>query len=403
MKQVLIITNQSGFLWKFELENVKILQNIGYKVHYASNRSEEGYSYDPEELKNMGIVYHDIEIARSPYMIRMNFRAFYQLKEIIENEKIDLIHCHTPVGGVLGRLVAVFTKRPPKVIYTAHGFHFYKGAPLINNIIYKSVERLLAPLTDVLVLVNREDYDGAQRFKLKKNGKVYQLPGVGIDLNIFTPVKKEQKREQKKLLGIDENAFFILSVGELNKNKNHTTIIRAIKKMKDDNYINRRIVYGICGNGFFMEDTKQLVADLGLTNDVVFFGYQMDIKKYYTAADITIFPSIREGFGMAAVESLAMGVPVIAADNRGTREYMIDGKNGFVCKPMDISDYIRRIETFLLMSEPVYDEMSKFSVSSVRNFSKQHSNSIMKEIYEYIDRGVKNDEDTTNQRNNGDI
>ncbi len=403
MKQVLIITNQSGFLWKFELENVKILQSMGYQVHYASNRSEVGYSFDPEELKNMGVKYHDIEIARSPYMLGMNYRAFCQLKEIIENEHIDLVHCHTPVGGVLGRVVAVSTKRKPRVIYTAHGFHFYKGAPIINNVLYKSVERLLAPLTDALVLINREDFDSAQKFRLRKNGKVYQLPGVGIDLKSFTPIDRKQKQEQKKSLGIDENSFFILSVGELNKNKNHTTIIRAIKKMKDDNSNNRRIVYGICGDGFFMEDTKHMVAELGLSEDVVFFGYQMDIRKYYAAADITIFPSIREGFGMAAVESLAMGVPVIAADNRGTREYMVDGKNGVVCDAMNLEAYIRGIETFLYMDEQRYEEMSKFSVDSIQHFSNQYSNSIMREVYEYIDRGVREYEHTTNQCNNGNV
>lgn len=403
MKQVLIITNQSGFLWKFELENVRILQSMGYRVHYASNRSEEGYSYDPEELTKMGVVYHDIEIARSPYMLKMNHKAFRQLKDIIEREKIDFIHCHTPVGGVLGRLVAVNSKRKPKVIYTAHGFHFYKGAPLVNNLIYKSVEKMLAPLTDVLVLINKEDYDSAQKFKLRKNGKVYQIPGVGIDLHTFMPVGKQHKVEQKQLLGIDQDAFFILSVGELNKNKNHITIIRAIKKMKDDNSIDRKIVYGICGDGFFMEDTRRLVADMGLSEEVIFFGYQMDIKKYYAAADVTIFPSIREGFGMVAVESLAMGVPVIAADNRGTREYMIDGKNGIVCEAMSLDAYIRGIETFLYMDEQQYEEMSKFSVDSIQKFSNQYSNSIMREIYEYIDRGVMDYEHTTNQRNNGDV
>jgi len=385
------------------MENVRLLQSMGYRVHYASNSNEEGYRYNPKQLDDMGVIYHNIEIARSPYMLKMNYRAFQQLIRIVEEEKIGLIHCHTPVGGVLGRLVGAMSKQKPKIIYTAHGFHFYKGAPLINNLIYKAVERILAPLTDVLVLVNKEDFDNAQKFKLKKNGKVYQLPGVGIDLNTFVPVEKQQKLEERKLLGVDKDSFLILSVGELNKNKNHTTVIRAIKKMKDEKLVDNKIIYGICGDGFFMEDIKQLVDDLGLSEDVIFWGYQVDIKKYYAAADITIFPSIREGFGMAAVESLAMGVPVIAADNRGTREYMVDGRNGVVCETMNLDDYIGGIQTFLSMNEQKYDEMSRFSVTSIQKFSNKFSNSIMREIYEKIDGGVIDYEHTTNQRDNGNV
>lgn len=403
VKQILIITNQSGFLWKFELENVRILQSMGYRVHYASNRSEDGAYYDQRELDRIGVVYHEIDIARSPYMLKMNYRAFQQLKDIIEKERIDFIHCHTPVGGVLGRLVAVSSKRKLKVIYTAHGFHFYKGAPLVNNLIYKAVEKLLAPLTDVLVVVNKEDFDSAQKLKLRKNGKVYQIPGVGIDLQTFVPIEKQEKAKQKQALGIEKTALFILSVGELCKNKNHVTVIRAIRKMKENHSFDRKIIYGICGDGFFLEETKQLVADLGLSKEVIFFGYQMDIREYYAAADVTIFPSIREGFGMAAVESLAMGVPVIAADNRGTREYMIDGKNGVVCKAMSLEGYIRGIETFLNMDEQKYDEISKFSVASVQKFSNRYSNAVMSEIYKYIDRGIEDDGNTGDQCHNGNV
>ena len=156
MKKALILTHQSGFLWKFELENVHLLQSLGFIVHYASNCAEDWHHYDLGELDRMGVIYHDIPIARSPYMWRMNFDAFRRLMDIVENEEIDLIHCHTPVGGVLGRLVGHFSKRHPKVIYTAHGFHFYKGAPILNNVLYRAVEYLLAPLTDVLIVINRE-------------------------------------------------------------------------------------------------------------------------------------------------------------------------------------------------------------------------------------------------------
>ena len=141
MKKALIITNLSGFLWKFELDNVALLQSLGYEVHFASNINEKGYPFEVYELEELGIVFHHIEIARSPYMWKMNARALKQIKQIIKEEHIGIIHCHTPVGALLGRLAVVgnANRKKLKVIYTAHGFHFYKGAPLLNNIVFKAV------------------------------------------------------------------------------------------------------------------------------------------------------------------------------------------------------------------------------------------------------------------------
>lgn len=387
MKQVLIITNQSGFLWKFEMENVRLLQSMGYRVHYASNSDEEGYHYDSRQLDELGVVYHNIEIARSPYMIGMNYRALQQLKKIVEEEHISVIHCHTPVGGVLGRLVSVLSEHKPKVIYTAHGFHFYKGAPLMNNILYKSVELFLAPFTDALVLINKEDFDSAKRFHLKKRGKVYQIPGVGIDLHNFTAVDIAEKKKYKEKLGINKDTFFILSVGEVNKNKNHMAVIHAIKKMKEDASISTNFIYGICGDGFCMDELEKYVEMIGLQDSVLFFGYQSDVRPYYAAADVTAFPSIREGLGMAGIESLAMGVPVIASDNRGTREYMINGENGYVCDAMDVDGFIDGIEKVMTLTDKERDELSQSCVASIQRFSKEYTNEIMTEVYKRIDRG----------------
>lgn len=380
-KKALITANMSGFLWKFELNNVRILQELGYEVHYASNINEKGYVFDLNQVLEKGIIFHHIDIARSPFMFRMNASALKELIRIIDQEEITLVHCHTPVGGLLGRLAGVLSKSKPQVIYTAHGLHFYKGAPLFNNIVYQFAERTLARFTDVMILINREDYMAAKTMHLKKNGRIYQIPGEGIDFSEFVPVSPREKKAARQKIGIDENALFILSVGELNLNKNHKTVIRALKKIYAMQDLDDRVIYGICGDGYFREDIQEYAEDSGVGNKVRFFGYQYDIREYYAAADVTVFPSLREGLGMAGIESLAMGIPVIASDNRGTREYMCDSQNGFVFRAEDVDDCIYCVKRFFQMDSEKRKEMSDQCVKSVQKFSKEISGKIMKEIY----------------------
>ena len=389
MKKILIITNLSGFLWRFELDNVALLQSLGYEVHFASNINEKGYPFEVSQLDDIGVVFHHIEIARSPYMWKMNTTALKQIKKIIVDENIGIIHCHTPVGALLGRLAVVNNKSTiqPKVIYTAHGFHFYKGAPLLNNIAFKAVEYGLAPLTDVLIVINSEDYKQAQYLHLKKGGRLEHIPGIGLDLTKFSPVSDKKKQLLRKQYGISENAFFVLSVGELNLNKNHKTAIAAIKSLVDE-VQDLDVLYGICGDGYWKEDICNYAKQLGVENRVFFFGYQTNIQDYYGMADLSIFPSIREGLGMVGLESLAMGVPVVAADNRGTREYMHDGENGFVCKWNDPEEFKKAILSYNELSLEQKNCMKNNCCESVKNFDRCITHGIMERIYRQLDREV---------------
>ena len=390
MRKALIITNLSGFLWKFELDNVALLQSLGYEVHFASNINEKGYEFELYQLEELGIAFHHIDIARSPYMWKMNAVALKQIKGIVQKEKIDIIHCHTPVGALLGRLVSVGGNKSinPKVIYTAHGFHFYKGAPLLNNIVYKAVEYCLAPLTDVLVVINAEDYQQAQKLHLKKGGRVEQISGVGIEFSKFLPASEEEKKEIRREYAIPEDAFFALSVGELNLNKNHKTIISTIKQMKAEN---ANIVYGICGNGYWRNDIQNFAMAEGVDDRVIFFGYQEEIRKFYAMADVTIFPSKREGLGMVGIESLAMEIPVIAADNRGTREYMQDGKNGYVCCWNDVDGFKNAIYKYQSLSAFEKEKMKHYCRESVLRFDKTFVREKMRAIYTRLDQEVFKD------------
>lgn len=385
-KQALVISTASGFLLKFELDNVRLLQSFGYTVHYAANQNEQAYPFSEEQLEAVGVIFHPITIARSPYMVRYNWKALKQLREIIHTCEIQLIHCHTPVGGVLGRLAAAcFRQWNVKVVYTAHGFHFYQGAPLLNNTVYYMVEKLLARATDILVVINHEDYASGKKWKLKKNGRIYQIPGVGLDLQHFRPCGKVEKAELRRQNEIPEDAFFVLSVGELNENKNHEVILRALPRLREKD---KKVIYGICGNGFYWERLHQQIDGCGLNGCVLLFGYCGDVRDYIGMADVMAFPSRREGLGMAALEALSMGVPVVAADNRGTREYMRNGVNGFLCRWNSESEFADSILKIRSMSDEDYEAMRCVCRASARPFSMRCTHEIMKSVYQKADEKV---------------
>lgn len=387
MKNILILTTTSDFLEKFEKGDVKILKDMGCHIHYAANTKEEQPLFSEEEVTSMGIEIHDLDIERSPYMFRSNLKALLQIIRLVREHDIDIIHCHTPVGGVLGRLAGrYFRKRGLKIIYTAHGFHFYKGAPLLNNTVFYFVEKMLAHYTDCLVVINQEDYENACKFRLKRGGRVYYIPGVGLDIQKYAPVSQETIGKKREELGLKKDEFFLVSVGELNENKNHVVVLKMLAGLKRSNS-GIKIKYGICGDGFFRERMEQWIRQAGLEEDVCIYGFTRQVPDIVGCADALIFPSKREGLGMAALEALSMGVPVLASDNRGTREYMKDGKNGFVCAYDDAGGFLRGIRKLQMMSVEEKKKMRQVCRESVEHFDKKYSNAIMRDVYRELEQG----------------
>lgn len=379
MKKVLFITTISGFLQQFEMNDVHILQKSGYEVHYATNFNNPIYEVDIDVLKRMGIVLHQIEIQKSPYRLLQNAKALRQLKRLMKREKFRIIHCHNPMGGVLGRLAAAFSGEKAYVIYTAHGFHFYKGAPVKNWLLYYTAERLLAHWTDRIITINREDYLRACRFHLRKNGRVEWIFGVGVDTERFR-ARPQMRRQKRKELGIPENFFHIVTAAELNSNKNQKIIIEALAGLKD-----KEICYSICGKGDNAENLERLIHEHQLEQRVRLLGYRTDMEEILQTADCFAFPSIREGLGIAAVEALCCGVPLIAADNRGTREYAFDNYNSIVCRADNVTDFREAISR--MYSDSIYrDMLSSHCRETSENFSRETVGKIMGSIYGSVDR-----------------
>lgn len=389
-KHILILATTHDFLWKFEREDVNLLQQMGFVVHYATNIKEPIYVSYKKDIQRMGVQIHHIEIARSPFLLRDNCKALQQLLQLIDRYSIQAIHCHTPVGGLLGRLAGRLCRNlSPLILYTAHGFHFYRGAPLFNRLVYYQVEKKLANDTDVLIVINGEDFKAAQKFHLKPGGRLYQIPGVGLDQNVFHPLPDQRRNVLRDQLGIGNHDFFLLSVGELNENKNHRVVLEALAEMKRQHKDLSHIRYGICGDGFLHERIQQWIQEWGLEKQVILFGYRTQVSEILGCADASVLSSKREGLGMAGLESLAMGVPVLAADNRGTREYMVHGQNGFVCERNEAAAFIEGIEFFLRLGPEERAMIRDRCCESAKPFAKAYTNAIMQEIYAEVNRRIE--------------
>lgn len=316
MKKALMVATVGGF-FRFELSDIKILKDMGYEVHCASNFVGDQKSAGVKGLNDMGDVkLHQIDFARSPFSSN-TLKAYKQLKRLLSEEKFELIHCHTPVGGILTRLAArKYRKHGTKVFYTAHGFHFFEGAPLANWLLFYPVEWLCSWWTDVLLTINQEDYKRAKnKFHAKKT--VY-IPGVGIDLEKFRSGNVNRVKKRKEL-GLKKTDKMLLSVGELSKRKNHELVLKALAEIKNPN-----IKYFICGNGSLANELQHLTETLNITEQVKFLGYRNDISELCQSADLYVFPSLQEGLPVALMEAIACKTPVICSKIRGSTDLVKD-------------------------------------------------------------------------------
>lgn len=333
MKKALIVTTVSGFVPQFEMNNVKILQEMGYEVHYASNFHNVSYGMDNQRLNGTGIICHQVDFVRSPFEFKENLKAFRQLKQVAKEGNYSLVHCHTPVGAALTRLVYAKMRRKKldfRLIYTAHGFHFYKGAPLKYWILFYPIERFLARYTDVLITINKEDYERAKRFCRHKKVKVEYVLGVGIDTNYWSgkdltsKEREEIRKKTRKELAVLDSEKMLLSIGELIPRKNHSSVIEALAKWKESQKETQgkpiKVRYFICGHGVLQDKLQKMIREKNLEDCVTLLGYRTDIRNLLYAADLFVFPSKQEGLPVALLEAIAAGVEVKASNIRGNRD-----------------------------------------------------------------------------------
>ena len=355
--RILYVTTIGSTMNFFKLL-IRSLLDEGHIVDIATN---EDYKKVPTYYSEWGCKVYPISCVRSPFK-KNNVKAIKQIRQIVDKNNYDLVHCHTPIASICARLACrPLRKKGIKVIYTAHGFHFYKGAPLINWLLYYPLEKLCSRWTDVIITINKEDYSLARR-KMKAR-KVEYVPGVGIDIARFqnTIIDKSQKRRE---IGIPENSFMLLSVGELNKNKNHSLVIRAIAKSE-----NLKIHYVIAGEGSNRDYLINLANKLGISKQIHLLGYRTDVDELCKAADVYVHPSFREGLPVSVMEAMASGLPVICSKIRGNMD-LIDEKGGFLLDPNDADEFRDAIESIFeknlfMLGKNNQDKIACFSFPTV--------------------------------------
>ncbi len=378
MKKMLMLASVASMIQQFNMRNIHILQELGYEVHVACNflagstitrkRTEQL----KEELKKMGVPCHQIDFDRNVKNILAVKCAYRQVKALLQQEHFAFLHCHSPIGGVIGRLAGHACG--VKVMYTAHGFHFFKGASIVNWMLFYPIERKLAKYTDVLLTMNAEDTKHAEVFGAGEN--VY-IPGIGIDCNRFLYTSEERALLRQKY-GYEKNEIILLSVGELSKRKNHEVILQALAHWKGG-----KIRYLIAGIGPLKDQLKKQVTALNLENVVDFLGYCEATEELYACADIFVFPSLQEGLPVALMEAMAAGLPVVISDIRGNVDLVTQRQGGYLCGTKDVSAFAEAI-SHLSNHPEERKRMGQLNRKTIQQFSAEIVDAKMKAVYKRL-------------------
>lgn len=364
---MLMLATTAAMIEQFNKNNILILEEMGYEVHVIGNW-KAGNPISDERLEQFKIWLEEhngkwfhMDSTRKPHDLKNNISAYKKVISLIKEYRYDFIHCHTPIGSVIARLAAHKTNTP--VIYTAHGFHFYEGAPIINWLLYYPVEKLLSYWTDILITINTEDYNRAKRkFHAKR---IEYVPGVGIDVKKYAGTL--QNREEKRAeLGLSSDDKMLLSVGELNRNKNHEVVIRAIEKLESN------IHYFIAGQGPLKEYLAQLAKELDVEDRVHLLGFSDNVVELYQCADVYVLPSKREGLNLSIMEAMAAGLPVICNSIRGNTDLIMEAKGGILQHKGCVEEYVGAINNLtdggniiLTMGSNNFDRIKQFSVDVI--------------------------------------
>ena len=371
-KRVLFVSNILAHIKTFHTPYINWFRENGWEVHVLSNANGEEKPLYCDYL-------YDVPIRRSPFD-RRNIKAYKIAKNILDENHYDIIHCHTPMGGIVGRLASIKSKkRGTRVIYTAHGFHFYKGAPIFNWLFFFPAELIMSRFTDTLITINHEDYSNARKYFSNRKGslKIHHIFGIGVDSKKFNPIETSQKNDLKRINGY-ENNFVITYVAEYIKRKNHKLIIDMVKIIKE-NIPEIKILFA--GKGELMEETKLYAKENGVYDLIEFLGFRKDIETIYQASDIVISSCNEEGLGLNIAEGMFTGLPAVASNVRGHREMIVDGYNGFLFEINNANDMANKI-VLLYNDRKLLREMSLNSKESIQKFSIKNSLESMTNIYE---------------------
>ena len=365
MKKVLFVATITRHVVSFHVPYLQMFKEKGYEVHVAS-KGEEEIKYCDKHF--------NIPFERFPLNPK-NLKSYKELKKIINDNQYSIIHCHTPVGGVITRLAARKARKQynTKVIYTAHGFHFYKGAPLLNWIIYYPIEKICSKWTDCLITITNEDFELAKR-KFKKCKQIEHVCGVGLNTDRFDiEITEEDLEELRKEIGIEKDNIVLTYVAELNKNKNQMLLIKTMEQLikKSDKY---RLI--LVGDGNKKQEYEQYIIEHNLQEYIKILGRREDVPQILKLTNIYVASSLREGLPVNIMEAMYMGLPVIATDNRGHRELVENEINGFIVKNQkelkeSIEEILRAKQKYKVLSQENRKRSKEYVLDKIQQQMKQ--------------------------------
>lgn len=380
MKRVLMLASVASMIDQFNMPNIALLQKLGYEVDVACNFIEGNTCSNArvaelkQKLQDMHVRCYQIDFARNIKHMGQNMRALRQVEGLMKQNGYAFCHCHSPIGGVVARIAGHRTRT--KVIYTAHGFHFYQGAPVMNWLVYYPVEKMLSRWTDVLITINHEDYKLAKKkFKMKK---LTYVPGIGIDTQRECLSQKE-KEEKRKELGIPQDAFLITNAAEFTPNKNQKTVIEAIEQLHNPN-----IYFVMCGIGEKKAELEQYVKEHGLEEHIRFVGFRNDLHEILQTSDCFVLSSFREGLSVALMEAMAEGLPVVCGRIRGNVDLIKDGKGGILVSPENKEDYeaaFRKLYEMKHKELAAFQRLGKINAENVKSFGRSAVERLMENVY----------------------
>ena len=371
MKVLLVATVQSH-ICQFHKPLVAMLHEHGCEVHVAARNNlaeKNGLKLDFVEQV------FDVPFQRSPFSPK-NLGAYKQLKKIIDEGNYDVVHCNTPVGGVVGRLAArKARKRGTKVFYTAHGFHFYQGAPKKNWLIWYPVEKFMCRHTDKLITINEEDY---QLARSKFPVETCHIHGVGVSVSRYHPHSAEEEEVLRKEESLSAQDFVVLCTGELNANKDQRTLIDAAA-LCHDSIPELKVL--LAGNGPLEPALREQIAENHAEGYIRLLGYRTDLERVVPAADVIVSCSHREGLGLNLIEGMLCGKTVIAVENRGHRELVEDGVTGYLI-PAGDSRALAEVLVKLYKSG-ARQRLGQAGYEKARLYTDQNVKRELKELYGY--------------------
>lgn len=372
-KNALIITNKVRKIPGGMLETcIKPLKDKGYNVYWAGD-----FSYAKFDLSSA-----PCELIQTPFRSNplnpVNIKAFFVIKNQLKKLDISLIHCNTPIGGLIGRIAGI-TQKVPCIIYQAHGFLFFKGGPKLGWL-YKIIEKHFSRYADILITINDEDFSTAKKFKLRRNGLLFKVHGSGMTLD-FERLRKEDFLKRRRLFNIEDDTTLLISIGELNKNKNVRVTIKALSLLNDD------VKLFICGEGKERKSLEKLANKLSLTDRVQFLGYRNDVIDLIKISDIYVSSSLREGLSRTISESMAAGLPCVVSNRRGLKD-LIDNNGGFLFEPNDAEELAKCIRQ-LNVNRDLKIKMGEYNQNKIKTFTSNVVRNEMETIYSKADELIK--------------